>query len=759
MIALRRWRWVRNTVLFLSQVLPITVAFGQTLPQTGAELDDQIRLAAHGGHVLWIVPRPGAEDIPSMRYLRFVEGYRTSVLFVTNGESLPIRGEEWSQRTTEAERKESAWALARTMGNTYFLNVPDRLWAGVQTTNADSSESIVRELVSIVRSVRPTIIAVARDRVWKSESSRTVHYLLRSISMALDSVSQRTEEGRSHPGRAASWNIHFVAADTGQTTGWVVPAKHRNSDELTAHSLAYPSIAFPNVDVPRGRYVWIAPKGKTSASAAFWPKPMPASAEMKSVKRLVDDALGAIRSRNRNAAANVHKVLSAMSRQMAQGLDRFTVEDRRLFVSWKGSFDHLSYLLSGARLHVTLSESLLTDRQVMYLRVRGVPALLKSGTLQAYFQLEPGDRWIINLTVNRSFDLLRDTTFEIISPDRNEYSNPVAVHGLTRTSLRDPFRVSFLYKSNEPFRSFIETKEFQLGFAPRHSAYALNPIVAATENEPLVVEGWNYSRDAVEGSFFVSDSVVGGISRTFMTGGKDSWRRDTVRLAWTMPESVQVHRADLKSGSKVVESFEGRVIPFTHRIPLKVFLLSSPNRSLERSLARVLVSPPVVAETVVSKDLDSVDVLVVDVSGLKDFRPSSAVAEWIGRGGRAVYLNVSGRSTLLRQGKDSVWVMTTAAITPDTPIMDTGLQTKDAHVQMTGQDWNGWSTPRGFGTVKASPGLTPRVLVKMASGETLAVAATVGEGRVIASSLYLTPLLTAVSEGGHRLLASLLTAE
>ena len=703
--------------IILSAECPTALSQSFTGPLAERDLREHAGILQAPYTALWLVPRPGAEDFRAIAALRATGG-QPAIVYATNGEAAPTRNEEGPIVLAAGVRKEEAdGACAALGGSAWFLNMPDEPgdWSRRISMKDPSFDEAVRSLAAAVRSFRPTVAVVGRDRNTgvgsAAEERALVELLRRAIGVAADPV-QRVN-GPLPMG--ASWKVAQVWSDAEQ--GPVMkplPSTRRTDARMRANDGRewYRSYAGLLPDRPASHYVRISETGQPGR-ASLGADLRPYSRTLAPLAESIRKASAAAATGDATALAVVDRARNDLSlRLRSGGAAVLSEEDQRTLLMWKNELDLVKALLLKVPVRVTVSDSVMMDRQLFTVTVAGADSVSLPGSTGIVFHKPPGEEWIINVSKNRQFDLHKVREFRIITPDKNIPSYPVPEHGLDKTILREPFRFSIFHEEPTREKSFIINLDARLGFAPRLGTIIHTPVVCTDPAEPIVVEVRNYSRDGGRPSYIVTDTMCAGSGPQIDLPGKGSVAFDTVRISWFLPED-SLHAdypISLRSGQVNLVTIIGRPMGLKGDSTRRAGVLAPDAGIADRAVRRIRGLRIMGAGGMdADRLLDSCNVIVVD----REASPLPAEGKlrgWVRGGGHAVILCESPGAWRWTSGRDSIWLDSRDPLSAGAGLEQTSGTTLPGLNPVTAKDLEGWPMYRSRTAVRWTSGFKPEIL-------------------------------------------------
>ncbi|HLP15567.1 MAG TPA: PIG-L family deacetylase [Bacteroidota bacterium] len=599
-----------------------------------------------GPTILVVALRPGQEDFNGLAMLRTTSGARLSFLYMTNGESVPSETGPWSQPIVAARRKEEARRTSIAFdGHAFFLNIPDVGLDSVSMEHAWRADSLTARMTRIVATVKPHLILLCTGA-----DVTPAHVQGSLIASAVRSAADQCAKG--FPDVRSSWRVQCIAeahhaAEQGAMS--LTAAKTKETAEAkrlaaTARSMYASLLLQPSHEQAPDRvhYRIIEQEAGNHPSRFILDGIHVSSPELRavaqSVQRAGESLLSGATARARQSVAAAEESVSV---HLQRGLKNYSELDQRALILWKGDLDYLHAKAAERYVDIQVSDSILTERQVFFLSVRFLRQELKSGINQLIFHKSKNEDWGFNETKTTIFDLNRDSIFRVLTPEHLSFNTPVALYGLGRTTLDDPFRFSIVHRGKSDAKSFIMTKEVTLRYSSRHASVVQTPVVPIAEGSRVIVDSYNFTRDPVDGAFFVNDSLCASDTVRFSLNDKDEHRTDTLHLRWASGSSIAEYKGRIGAGKRPIGTFIGRSLTMPSLGGKRIVLVSDRAASplieyFAMAGLHVSITP---SRRITDALLSNTDVLMIDRdTQLDDFGHGASFVQWIRDGGRVIVL-------------------------------------------------------------------------------------------------------------------------
>ncbi|MGA3243065.1 MAG: PIG-L family deacetylase [Bacteroidota bacterium] len=592
---------------FLGFAIPVSA---QYFPSNGRESLHQRALDARSRlNVLSIALQPGYEDLAGLAYFRMGRGARIVSAYVTNGEAgeSDVRGEYPNQLAAE-RRNEAAQALAMLGGEEYFLNMPDV--GAARDTDAVYTQwdvdTLALRLGKLLTDLKPDVILIARN--WAVDGSNPEDQVLlailqRAIRRLEPTVAQKKAGGVEE---MFQWSVDRVLLETGSKAGMRVPVDRLHplwkKSYLTIGDEAasfYKSCATQRLgwygsgrNRPAITYQSIYSRRSRPLKSVDDALPAPAPESLKGIDTQIASvtsviAEGSMSSATRsNVLARVAALLDSVDEHLGRPLE-LSSQGRKICMQWKLTLERLRVGLLGIEVRYSIDPSVLTERQLTFLRIDTVRGIREGDSTWVYFPMT--DRqWLVDENTRKTAALRFDPPYRIVTPFKLEHDLPAAMDGLSQTSIGKTFTFFILCKSKTREGNFIFRGSVRLLYAERFSAEALTPIVRAVDSERLLVRLTNHSRDGVRDSVQVNDSLVVAARQQFRLNVKDESQVDTLVLHWkrTLDEGSYLVpiSIDVRDVARfAARSFEAKIEP-GRMVALITSLWDSPTAETLRRL-------------------------------------------------------------------------------------------------------------------------------------------------------------------------------
>ena len=756
-----------------------TIALGDIpviVPDTGAVA---VRLRALDAgttlRVLTVSLRPGDEDLATIASLRFHGGAKVVSAYVTNGESgESIQGDLLPGDLAALRRNETFRALAALNTDVNFLNLPDpgSVRDAAELKALWGPDTLARKLEGLFGAVRPHVIILFCDRDGGNGSMMHA-YLLEFLKTYIDPADPRKSAARRVSEVGPQWKVERFWAETEDGKGITVPSEHVDQIVGRTYSAIAESLSAACFTegwrAPRAarsvRYTLVRSNGggrPTELLTRVDPR-IPASLTRLTtvVRNFAHDVQ---RGKQRRAALQERMVAVMDSVDMALGmeLDR-TGTAMRILVDMKGSLEQLRNALLGVTAEVSISEDVLTDRQITHVRIRQVTGRDSAGTTDVYFPAtERG--WVLNEGMRSRIPLTVPGEYRLITPEHVTYDLPWAANNLRQAVPVRPVMLFLLHRGGKRSQNFVYRIELPIRYAPKLTLEVLTPIVRAIPDEKVLVRITNHSRDGVRDVVFIEDSLAISNILPFQLNGKELSMTDTLRLDWRTTVTEGTHVLPVRIGGTVVAQCAVRQFPAVADTGMHVVLLTGYVSSPTAEALRRLGLPHVqIARSV--RDVEAagrVDVLIIDRKATtlvaSDLPPAALLDSLAQQGTHVVILSQDEQAWKKR----SLWPAITLKRDPS---MGTGniLESDSLHPlvthpnRLTQEDLSDFLFATGYNAVTVTGGNEFESPLHARTGRPLVVTKPIGTGRMSYVDMALAPQWMSIHPGSFRILANLLS--
>ncbi len=772
---------MKNLILVLSVLLttgPVLKGSPTLTPDTGAvalhqralELQNRLR-------VMMVSLRPGDEDVGTLAALRLGSGAHVLTVFVTNGEAgFPDHYGVPPPTLAALRRNESAAALSRLEADMHFLNMADpgniadtarvrRLWA---------ADSLREKFAALMRLFRPSIVILTRDADAGAQSP--LWQFTRSILLEeFSSPPVRKSDGRRvTPADPGAWHPERFWVDDGSGKGvsMGVPMMHaargRRYRDIVAdldtlyvvQRMQRNARKTPPAYTLAGQTGRKRPRTLTDGIVPGVPR------ALRGLERVVRTFGEDVQNRRASRSALQERMVAVMDsvdRAIGTTADR-TGEAMRVLIDWKGTLELLRNALLGVTVRYTLTEDILTPRQITFVRIDEVTGRGEGGATEVYFpSVERG--WVLNEGLKIRLPLEVPAEYRLLTPEQVDFDLPWEEYNLRRPVPVRPVMLFLLHRGRTRNESFVYRIPLQIRYAPRFTAEVLTPIVRCIPGEFICVRLTNHSRDGVRDVLTVRDSLVNATGTTFRLNTKDESIIDTLRLAWSDSLDDGMYLFPITIAGIEMGRFGARrftsAVDTTKRVALLTTLEASPTADALRRLGLSRLTLFHEPERVV-ENAGAIDVLMLDRRLSLLLGQAAAVRKAIsavsGNGGHVIILGQDAASWNSDPLWDALTLTRDPSLAPDTPLDLDSLHPFVSRPNAVREDaFREWVFGVGTHRVALRPAQGMEVPVRASGDRPLVVTAPFGEGQITYVDLWLEPQWMSIHPGAFRLLANLVS--
>ena len=768
-------------ILLLTLVIPAlcTIAMGDTpviVPDTGAVA---IRLRALDAgttlRVLTVALRPGDENLATVAYLRFHEGVKVVSAYVTNGESGESAEGDLLPGDLAALRRNGTFrALTALNAEVNFLNFPDpgSVRDAAELRELWGPDTLARKLEGLFGAVRPHVVILLCDR--DAGNGGVMHaYLQKFLETYMDTPAPRKNADRRVSEVGQRWKVERFWVESEDGKGITVPADH--VDQIVGRTYAAIAESLGTASHTEwwhtartsrpARYTLVRSIGGGRATGLLTRLDPRIPASLMKLTTVVRNFATDVRQGKQQRPAlqdRMVAVMDSVDTALGRELDR-TGTGMRILIDMKGSLEQLRNALLGVTAEVSLSEDVLTDRQLTHVRITHVTGRDSAGTTEVYFPAtERG--WILNEGMRSRIPLTLPGEYRLITPEHVTYDLPWAANNLRQPVPVRPVMLFLLHRGRTRSQNFVYRIELPIRYAPKLTLEVLTPIVRAIPDERVVVRITNHSRDGIRDVVFIEDSLSLSSIVPFRLNGKELSVTDTLHLEWrtTVPEGT--HLLPVRIGGAVVAQCAVRQFTAVIDTALRVVLLtgytSSPTAGALRRLGLTHVQ---IARSV--RDVEAAgraDVLIIDrkvtTRFASDLPQAASLDSLAHQGTHVVILSQDDQAWKNR----SLWPAITLKRDPS---IGTGnvLESDSLHPmvmwpnRLTQEDFSDFVFATAYNAVNVVGGNEYETPLRARNRGPLVVTKPTGTGRMSYVDLALAPQWMSIHPGSFRILANVLS--
>ena len=721
--------------------------------------------------ILYVAFQPGAEDLSTLVSLRMGNGAKVAVVYLTSGEATPsdLNGEV--PYLLAGRRKDEAVALCRYLDfHPHFLNLPD---PGIL---ADSStlervwdaDTIVARLKPALQKLKPDAVLLGFDPRETREGPPWQKYL-RGVLLEAFVQAERGPE---------AWKVKRFFLEQGgagslrSSAGTLHPVWRKSYRAIAEEAgKLYASLRGQRIrwsQLRSAAYRLVHPLNR-GVPATFIDGLPEMSKRMRAVEPAIIRAAGGKGMKNPRLS-DVSAGIDSLERFVRPGSARLNTGESRLLSTWRNALEALRCALLDVKITYECSDSLLSQRQLFFLRIKEVKARASTAPLEILFpqaMQSDGGGWIINETKKSRFPVELPAEFRILTPEKLEFGYPTAVYGLQRPEVRLPFSFMLFHADSLREHNFAYRAEWSLGIGPRRAFEVRTPLLRALPGEPIVYSFLNFSRDPFNGQIAIVDSMLpAAVRRAVRLTGKDHLLVDTLFLPvnTSLPEGDYVFGLNISGGGGrwpvVARSFDVR-IDSGRTVGLVTGIEASP---LSEALRRMRVPLADVDSVAASGAIDSLRVVILDREALT-LREGAAkllpeLRGWVENGGHLVVFPQFLLPEKTFTFGDSARFDDRAPVPPGSALaVDSTHPFLEGLNRVRSSDWDDWIVARASGTLHIGGAQDAEVPVRVKGTHApLLLTKRSGKGRITLVALDMISQLANVKPGVHRLLANILAA-
>jgi hypothetical protein len=739
-------------------------------PETGRSAVYQNSLDLQSNlNVLSVALQPGYENLADLAYFRLGRGAAVKSAYLTNGESgaSDVEG-EYPHYLAARRRTEAARALSFLNGDVHFLNMPD-IAAARDTASVRElwpSDTLQSRLRRVILQFKPEVILVARDWAVPGHSVRR-QVMLAEVLTAVKSCAGLPPQN----GTATHWAVHFVLADDWQAGGLSVPVTSQQPlwkktyEEIAEDAQsAYASLSSQRrlwmKDAKSSyRLVYPATAVLTSLEEALHTPSSPRLRRME--EELLQLAAYTIENKTGGILKRIVGVMDSLDYLIAIR-QSMTPRERKTLLYWKKELDELRCAMLGVEVDFIVSDTLLTDLQVTFLKVSEVKGLSPEGKTDIYFAPpEPG--WGINEYIEQKLPLELNTDYRLLTPGNLTHFYPPGEREIQLSEPAKPLYFFIIHRAAARENSFVKRKTVNIVYAPKLVVENMTPIVRVISGERLVYRLMNVSRDGLADTLRVSEAMSFAFGHPFRLSSKGSSVRDTLHLGWEQALPEGSHLMSVQIGVTPVSRFVARKfsadIDHAKRVGLLTGITNSPVaetlRRLQIEFERVSIG------RAISKHLEALSVLIVDQWALTQqpqlFEYREALQQFVSQGGHLIVLAQNALAWNASPLWDGLALTPTLEFEVNRPVeFDAGHRLMTSPNLISAGDWDEWLFQRAYHVV-AGPAVSMAEVPVQAGGQPMIVTIRDGKGRKTYVDLALHPQLLNIHPGCFRLLANLIS--
>jgi LmbE family N-acetylglucosaminyl deacetylase len=741
------------------------------VPDTGQIALHQ-RLVEMRGHfnTLVVAVRPGCEDASLLSYLRLERGSAVTTVFVTNGEageSDEAFLEPPALATTR--RREATAAMSLVDVDSYFLNLPD-------IAAAENFESVVRfwnvdtlrtRLLGAILKSKPDLVVLCADPFMQGNQS-TVEMLQSTIAGLVRDLSSDSAVA-NNPRITQRWRIHrFLFPDTsGRGLTVARTARHailRESYDAIGARLenTYASLRVQRRNWDNVRKSYRSERAHSPAIKSI-DEGLPLSVS-RNVAPLAAKITGLItqEARLRRSPKVSLRLISALLTSIDSSLNKpatFGASTRRDLINWRGELERLRVILLGINVRFSLSETLLTERQLFYFAIDSIAGNVGPGRTQLFFPLV-GKGWILNEALESKLPLSVGEKYRIISPESVEYDYPYYSPAYAKSSDGMDLYFFIVHMAEKSEESFVYRIVRRVYFGPRLEVSVSPALCRLGPQTRLFLSLRNNTRDGVADTIRVAEPFVSSGPVAFRLPFKGATWTGTMNLTWIDTVAGGTKIVPVRFGKDPVVYFGARKFDVAVDTALTVGVItpfsSGPAEQALRSLGFRDVKR-ISTDGITGELPRGLSTIVIDRRALSYIDSPALLYS-----GLEVFAKAGGRIVFFSQ-EPSVWntspfgnlfrTLPETSLGPEAPLRFDSSHTDDKY--LSNSFFDGWLFTRAHARVGAeSPTVFP--VVTDNSGHSLVASIAFAGSTLTYVGLALEPQILNVNPGALRLLSAIL---
>lgn len=721
-----------------------------------------------GLNVLNISLKPGYEDLSALAYFRFAQGAKIMSAYITNGECTEADSSYYFPHQVAAKlRQESFDAISGLKGETYYLSFPEIISAAndKKIYSLWNEDSLKNKLYNLISTFKPDIILLSRDWYFGNKN--------RSIEILIDKIVEVISENHKN----GSWKVSRLYYDDPSKKGDIIPVdkkdsrhkisyrtmgdnarKHYNSITLQLEKLM--SGSFPS-------YSLIFPSKVKKPNNIIAGIPIYETKKLKKFKKEIDKFADTVLKNKKKSLKYLSKLSDSVNTYLSYRMN-LTQQEYKIFLNWKINLDKIKNALLGVKLYYSISETILTNRQLTLLQIDSVTGISKYGTTELYF---PGtdDDWVINESKQKRYPLVLGEKYRILSPADLIYNYPYEIYNLDKTYLKNQFYFFVIHFSNVKEENFIYKQIIHLDYSPRFTVEILTPLVfAPSENEydeKIVFRLTNHSRDGFADYVTVTDSaLVMSDTMNVKLSYKGAEYVDTLNLFFKQGIQAGDNLLNLKIGGEAVANFVARRYDVSIDHTKRVGLISSQTNSITKlTLKRFNVKfVELKGLNLLQTYLNNLDVVIIDRNMMVIPQSKSFMKEleaFVATGGKLIVLSQDDGFWESSNILSDIKLNRSFTMDENLPVeIDTNHQILNIPNKITYEDFENWIYSRTFNTVSVSYSTLIECPITESIEKTpLLITRKYGQGTIVYVNMALNYQLLNIQKGAYKIFANLIS--
>ena len=717
--------------------------------------------------VMVLAFEPGEEDLSTMTVLRMEKGVQVVAVYLTNGGGTPSDDRDEIPTVVAGRRKEEAYRALSVIGSeAFFVNCPDVPLGAEGLREIWDEDSVGQKVVAAIDQYKPDLLMIPpglRD----SDTARA-----RMLGMSLALVRQSRDDPESIRGGGPHWKVPriFVEADSGEggiavnadrlhpfwKTSYLQIAGeawwHYSSLRLTLHGRS---------ERPIHWYRRIRPSGGEGIGSLIGNEPR-LTPDLTWVREPISLAIEwARKNQKQNSLTALAEALARIEKLLVAKGGSLGGLEERVLAQWKDGLEDFRCSLDDVHAVVEPSDSIMSDRQVFFLRVQSLHLPVPAKATEILFPLARDSSWVINESGKYRFPLAVPSEFRILTPVKMLSNYPASLGGLTASEMRTNFPYYIVHKDANRSANFAYHGEVRLKVGPGRAIEVLTPVVRMTSGEEVDFALYNITRQPMRTDAWVKDSVIADSRAEVFLARKDQVTVNRIPLHWTDLAGLSDHIAEIHIGRAPVAQFLVRSFDVRVDSTVVTGLVSAiPEGILGTSIRRLHIPWVALDSSAMRKHAwDTCAVIVIDRNAVAlrtDLRDASEELErWVSNGGKLILFPQHGEEG--KVGKPFAFFhFTPDVVPPDAVIGVKGARLTQIPNSLHPADWQGWLVSYSTDRISAGGGLSADT-VAVAGGTPTLLRYAQGRGSVTAVSLDFVHQLLTLHPGACRVLANILS--
>lgn len=744
-------------------------------PETGRNALYQRSLDLRGNlNILSIAIQPGYEDLAALAYFRLGRGATIMSAYVTNGEA----GEsdiqaEYPPYLAAIHQREASKALSYLDGGVYFLNMSD-IGAARDTAKVReswSSDTLQIRLIKLISQYKPDIVIVARDWGAGGKSLRW-QVLYSDVLTAVKKIASNKQYKRTNSKRF--WDVDRVFVDDGESKAILIPVNERHPRWKKTYRIIGEEAARSYVTLAIQRRIWmkrgqpsyrlVYPSSSAPINEIDAGLPKPSTARLRWIAQQIEQLTNStLQGKTKGALKQLVAIMDSVDFYIVRRY-KLQPHERKALLHWYRGLENLRCTLLGVEVKFSISDTLLTERQLTFLTIDKVKGITDNGNTDIYFAgFESG--WAINEDLKKRLPLKLHQKYRLLTPAQIDYNFPPGSYKLQSSTSSKSFNFFIIHRAPSKERSFVHRTTLKLSFAPRFITEILTPIVRMVPGEWIIYRLMNISRDGVTDTIRVNHSFATSAGGAFRLSHKQAVHLDTLLITWKGKPTEGSYIIPLQIAGMTVARFAARkfntVVDTSKKVGIITGLRNSSARGALRRL-NVKFSTIRLGRTF-SRQIDTLDVLIIDRRALT-LKPrigdyNRELDNFVNRGGHLIVLAQDATSWNANPLWDGMQLTPTLLFDESVPLQVDSTDSLLTFPNPIGSDdWSDWLFRRGYNVISGNALKKAKLPVKVKQAQLpLIVSLTEGKGKRTYVDLALGYQWMNIQAGTFRLLANLIS--